>query len=168
MKLFLTEKDGELCVDILRQYLCSFMQIIYIPDGLKLCDFGFSRAIEGKNNVCEIQGTPDYVPPEVVQYEPLTLSADIWSVGVLAYVLLTGFSPFGSDDKQETFLNITQCNLTFPEDLFEGVTDDAIDFIKNTLRLKPRWVWSVSKMEMNSIFYIKNTTMSLDIRLILF
>lgn len=103
-----------------------------------MCDFGFSRAIEGKNNVCEIQGTPDYVPPEVVQYEPLSLKTDIWSVGVLAYVLLTGFSPFGSDDKQETFLNITQCNLTFPEDLFEGVTDDAIEFIKSTLRLKPR------------------------------
>jgi serine/threonine kinase 17 len=115
------------------QFLSSFLL-----DGLKLCDFGFSRAIDGKSNVCEIQGTPDYVPPEVVQYEPLSLKTDIWSVGVLAYVLLTGFSPFGSDDKQETFLNITQCNLTFPDELFEGVSNDAIDFIKSTLRLKSR------------------------------
>lgn len=109
-------------------------------DGLKLCDFGFARAIEGTKNVCEIQGTPDFVAPEIVQYEPLSLKTDIWSVGVLAYVLLTGFSPFGGDDKQETFCNITQCNLTFPDELFEGVSDDAVDFMKRTMRLKPWWV----------------------------
>ena len=73
---------------------------------------------------------------EIVQYEPLSLKTDIWSVGVLAYVLLTGYSPFGSDDKQETFLNISKCHLTFPDDLFEDVSDDATDFIKSTLRLK--------------------------------
>ncbi|CRK93816.1 CLUMA_CG007343, isoform A [Clunio marinus] len=108
-----------------------------LEDGLKLCDFGFARAIEGTKNVCEIQGTPDYVAPEIVQYEPLSLKTDIWSVGVLTYVLLTGFSPFGGDDKHETFLNITQCNLTFPEDLFGNVSDEAIDFMKRTMRLKP-------------------------------
>ena len=37
-------------------------QLIF-TDGLKLCDFGFSRAIEGNRNICEIQGTPDYVAP---------------------------------------------------------------------------------------------------------
>lgn len=107
-------------------------------DGLKLCDFGFSRAIEGAKNVCEIQGTPDFVAPEIIQYEPLSLKTDIWSIGVLTYVLLSGFSPYGSDDKQETFLNITQCNLEFPDDLFEGISDDAIDFMKCTMRLKSR------------------------------
>lgn len=74
---------------------------------------------------------------EIVQYEPLSLNTDIWAVGVLAYVLLTGFSPFGSDDKQETFLNISKCHLTFPDDLFDDVSDDAIDFMKSTMRLKP-------------------------------
>lgn len=59
----------------------------------------------------------------------------MWSVGVLAYVLLTGFSPFGGDTKQETFMNISQCNLTFPDDLFENVSSDAIDFIKSVLRV---------------------------------
>lgn len=108
-----------------------------LEDGLKLCDFGFSRAIEGNRNICEIQGTPEYVAPEIVQYEPLSLKTDIWSIGVLTYVLLTGYSPFGSDDKQETFLNISKCHLTFPDDLFSTVSDDAIDFIKSALRLKP-------------------------------
>ena len=90
------------------------------------------------DKIYEILGTPDYVAPEVLQYEPLSLKTDIWSIGVLSYVLLTGCSPFGADDKQETFLNITKCLLTFPDELFEGVSPLALDFIKSTLRIKPR------------------------------
>lgn len=54
---------------------------------------------------------------------------------MLAYVLLSGFSPFGGDSKQETFLNISQCNLNFPDDLFQDVSEDAIDFIKSALQV---------------------------------
>lgn len=106
-------------------------------DGLKLCDFGISRLVEEGVPVREILGTTDYVAPEVLQYEPLSLKTDIWSVGVLVYVLLTGCSPFGGDTKQETFLNISKCALTFPEELFEDVSPMAIDFIQSTLRIKP-------------------------------
>lgn len=67
----------------------------------------------------------------------MLLNNEFVPIGVLAYVLLTGYSPFGSDDKQETFLNISKCHLTFPDDLFDEVSDDAIEFIKSTLRLKP-------------------------------
>ncbi|XP_023032648.1 death-associated protein kinase related [Drosophila willistoni] len=108
-----------------------------IEDGLKLCDFGISRVVCEGINVREMAGTPDYVAPEVLQYEPLSLLTDIWSVGVLTYVLLSGFSPFGGDTKQETFLNISQCALTFPDNLFGGVSQAAIDFIRRALRIKP-------------------------------
>lgn len=108
-----------------------------IEDGLKLCDFGISRVVANGSNVREILGTPDYVAPEVLQYEPLSLQTDIWSVGVLTYVLLSGFSPFGGDSKQETFLNISQCALTFPEKLFKGISVHATDFIRRALRIKP-------------------------------
>ncbi|XP_031628375.1 death-associated protein kinase related [Contarinia nasturtii] len=107
-----------------------------VEDGLKLCDFGISRIVEETGSkVREILGTPDYVAPEVLSYEPLSLKTDIWSVGVLAYVLLSGFSPFGGDTKQETFLNISQCNLNFPDGLFEDVSEDAKDFIKSALQV---------------------------------
>ncbi|XP_055297742.1 death-associated protein kinase related [Sitodiplosis mosellana] len=107
-----------------------------VEDGLKLCDFGISRIVEETGSkVREILGTPDYVAPEVLSYEPLSLKTDIWSVGVLAYVLLSGFSPFGGDSKQETFLNISQCNLNFPDDLFQDVSEDATDFIKSALQV---------------------------------
>lgn len=109
-----------------------------VEDGLKLCDFGIARIIGDTGKIMEILGTPDYVAPEVLQYEPLSLRTDIWSIGVLTYVLLTGYSPFGGDNKQETSLNITKCLLTFPEELFEDVSEDAIDFIKCALRIKPK------------------------------
>lgn len=105
---------------------------------MKLCDFGIARIIGDTGKIMEILGTPDYVAPEVLQYEPLSLRTDIWSIGVLTYVLLTGYSPFGGDNKQETSLNITKCLLDFPEYLFENVSEDAIDFIKCALRIKPK------------------------------
>lgn len=107
-----------------------------LSDGLKLCDFGISRVVEAGGKIREILGTADYVAPEVLQYEPLCLKTDIWSIGVLAYVLLTGCSPFAGDTKQETFLNISQCALTFPEELFDGVSPLAIEFIRSALRIK--------------------------------
>lgn len=109
-----------------------------VEDGLKLCDFGIARIVGDTGKIYEILGTPDYVAPEVLHYEPLSLQTDIWSIGVLTYVLLTGCSPFDGDNKQETFLNITKCLLTFPEDMFEDVSPDAIDFIKCALRIKPK------------------------------
>lgn len=105
---------------------------------IKLCDFGISRVICKGVEVREILGTPDYVAPEVLNYEPISLATDIWSVGVLAYVLLTGYSPFGGDTKQETFCNITQGELSFPDELFEGISSAAKDFISATLVKNPR------------------------------
>ena len=55
--------------------------------------------------------------PEILAYEPISLAADIWSLGVLAYVLLTGFSPFGGETDQETLRNIAAASLDFPAEL---------------------------------------------------
>ncbi|XP_043252425.1 serine/threonine-protein kinase 17B-like [Colletes gigas] len=100
------------------------------PDcDVKLCDFGISRYISHGADIREILGTPDYVAPEVLNYEPISLATDMWSVGVLLYVLLTGCSPFGGDTKQETFCNISRCRLDFPDDLFEDVSEAARDLM---------------------------------------
>ncbi|XP_054288552.1 death-associated protein kinase 3-like [Macrosteles quadrilineatus] len=104
---------------------------------VKLCDFGISRYLSQGADVREILGTPDYVAPEVLNYEPISLATDMWSVGVLVYVLLTGCSPFGGDDKQETFLNIAQCRLDFPDDLFEDISEDAKDFMQKLMVKNP-------------------------------
>ncbi|KAA0193905.1 hypothetical protein HAZT_HAZT008415 [Hyalella azteca] len=58
------------------------------------------------------------------------------SVGVLTYVFLTGCTPFGGDTDQETFVNITQAEYDFPDDLFADVSDNAKDFISGLLLKK--------------------------------
>lgn len=115
-------------------------------DDIKLCDFGISKVLMPGVAVREILGTVDYVAPEVLSYEPIGLSTDIWSIGVLAYVLLSGYSPFGADDKQQTFLNISKCSLSFEPDHFEDVSSAAIDFIKSALIVDPRTRPSIHEM----------------------
>lgn len=104
---------------------------------VKLCDFEISRVILEGTEIREILGTPDYVAPEVLHYEPITLKADMWSLGVTTYVLLTGFSPFGGETDQETFCNISRAEVDFPEELFEDVSEEAQDFIRSLLVRDP-------------------------------
>lgn len=105
---------------------------------IKIVDFGLSRVLTNCEELREIMGTPEYVAPEILNYEPISTSTDMWSIGVLAYVMLTGSSPFLGDDKQQTFLNISQINLTYSEEDFEGISDLAVDFIKTLLVKKPQ------------------------------
>jgi len=59
---------------------------------------------------------------------------------VLAYVMLTGCAPFAGNSKQETMLNISQVNLDFPDDLFESISADAVDFIRALLTKNTKFV----------------------------
>nr|XP_031832386.1 dentin sialophosphoprotein-like isoform X1 [Nomia melanderi] len=104
---------------------------------VKLCDFEISRVVLEGTEVREILGTPDYVAPEILHYEPITLAADMWSLGVTTYVLLTGFSPFGGETDQETFQNISLGEVDFPEELFGDISTQAKDFVAKLLVLDP-------------------------------
>ncbi|CAH1788440.1 unnamed protein product [Owenia fusiformis] len=106
------------------------------PEGdIKLCDFGFARLVNMDEDIRDIIGTPDYVAPEILSYEPIKTSTDMWGVGVLAYVMLTAHSPYAGDNNQETFCNISQNALEFPEELFDNISENAQDFIKKVLVL---------------------------------
>lgn len=105
---------------------------------IKICDFGISRVISTACELREIIGTPDYVAPEILNYEPISLATDMWSIGCLTYVLLSGCSPFGGDDKQETFCNITSASLDFPDQVFEGVSETALNFIRSLIVKEPK------------------------------
>lgn len=61
------------------------------------------------------------------------------SIGVLTYVMLTGVSPFLGEEKQETYLNISQGNVDYSQDVFHGITNLAVDFIQSLLHLDPRY-----------------------------
>ncbi|XP_014443441.1 serine/threonine-protein kinase 17A [Tupaia chinensis] len=104
---------------------------------IKIVDFGLSRIMKNSEELREIMGTPEYVAPEILSYDPISMATDMWSIGVLTYVMLTGISPFLGDSKQETFLNISQMNLSYSEEEFDAVSESAVDFIKTLLVKKP-------------------------------
>ncbi|XP_052527527.1 death-associated protein kinase 2 isoform X2 [Tympanuchus pallidicinctus] len=100
---------------------------------IKLIDFGLAHKIEDGVEFKNIFGTPEFVAPEIVNYEPLGLAADMWSIGVITYILLSGASPFLGETKQETLANITAVNYEFDEEFFSNTSDLAKDFIRKLL-----------------------------------
>lgn len=69
-------------------------------------DFGFARKLDPDQEVRVMQGTPEFVSPEVIRYQPISLKTDCWSVGVLSYVLLSGLSPFRGDNNQVSLFSL--------------------------------------------------------------
>lgn len=67
----------------------------------------------------------------------LIVCVDIRSVGVIAYMLVTGESPFAGEDKQETFLNVSQVNVDYSREAFSRVSELAVDFIQKLLVKSP-------------------------------
>ncbi|XP_066543381.1 serine/threonine-protein kinase 17B [Amia ocellicauda] len=104
---------------------------------IKIVDFGLARRLGTSGELREILGTPEYVAPEILNYEPITTATDLWSVGVIAYMLVTGESPFQGEDKQETFLNVSQVNVDYCKDAFAAVSELAVDFIQRLLVKSP-------------------------------
>lgn len=65
---------------------------------MKLCDFGFARIIGEKSFRRSVVGTPAYLAPEVLRSKGYNRSLDMWSVGVIIYVSLSGTFPFNEDE----------------------------------------------------------------------
>ncbi|XP_015794090.1 twitchin-like [Tetranychus urticae] len=100
---------------------------------VKIIDFGLTTTLD-PNEVIKIPvGTAEFAAPEIVEREPVGFYTDMWAVGVLAYVLLSGFSPFAGDNDIETLKNIKACDWNFDEDAFRNISDEAKDFIRKLL-----------------------------------
>lgn len=82
------------------------------PRQVKLCDFGFARIIGEKSFRRSVVGTPAYLAPEVINSSGYNRSLDMWSVGVIMYVSLSGTFPFNEDEdiKQQ----ITNAAFMYP------------------------------------------------------
>lgn len=100
---------------------------------IKIIDFGLARKVLPGEDVRILFGTPEFVSPEVINYEPVTPTSDMWSVGVVCYVLLSGLSPFMGENDVETFANITGISYDFEDDAFDPISDMAKDFMGKLL-----------------------------------
>lgn len=107
---------------------------------IRVIDFGLSRRYNTHHRFASLPkltsfvGTKFYVAPEVLNHS-YTHAVDIWSIGVLAYALLSAKAPFMGRNDQELFDKIQHCGeeLKFPSPDFDNVSDVAKDFIRSLL-----------------------------------
>ncbi|XP_059139794.1 serine/threonine-protein kinase DCLK1-like isoform X3 [Physella acuta] len=104
---------------------------------LKLGDFGL--AIEVKGPLYTVCGTPTYVAPEVIAETGYGVKIDVWSAGVITYILLCGFPPFSSanDNQDELFDMIMTGNYDFVSPYWDDVTPSAKSVISGMLETDP-------------------------------
>jgi protein kinase D len=101
---------------------------------VKLCDFGFARIIGEKSFRRSLVGTPAYLAPEVLKDKCYNRSLDMWSVGVILYVSLSGTFPFNEDE--DITDQIQNAAFMYPPNPWKEVSRDAIDLISKLLQVK--------------------------------
>uniref|UniRef100_A0A8C9T8E6 Myosin light chain kinase, smooth muscle n=1 Tax=Scleropages formosus TaxID=113540 RepID=A0A8C9T8E6_SCLFO len=101
---------------------------------IKLIDFGLARRIENAGSLKVLFGTPEFVAPEVINYEPISYPTDMWSIGVICYILVSGLSPFMGDNDNETLSNVTSATWDFEDEAFDEISDEAKNFISSLLK----------------------------------
>ncbi|NWS42610.1 MYLK2 kinase, partial [Probosciger aterrimus] len=100
---------------------------------VKIIDFGLARRYNPQEKLKVNFGTPEFLSPEVVNYEQVSYTTDMWSMGVITYMLLSGLSPFLGDNDTETLNNVLAANWYFDEETFESVSNEAKDFVSNLI-----------------------------------
>ncbi len=106
---------------------------------IKICDFGFARAIDNKTMITSIKGTPLYMAPELLKEYPYNKKADLWSLGVILYELYVGQPPFYTNNFQTLLHKIAKEDIRYPD----SMSPQFKDFLKGLLVKNPkdRWDW---------------------------
>ncbi|XP_017066623.1 myosin light chain kinase, smooth muscle [Drosophila eugracilis] len=100
---------------------------------IKIIDFGLARKFDPDKRLRVLFGTPEFVAPEVVNFDCISYGTDMWSVGVICYVLISGLSPFMGENDIETMSNVTIAKYDFEDECFNGISPECLDFIAKLL-----------------------------------
>jgi len=103
---------------------------------LKLIDFGFSKMWDPNIRMHVSCGTLAYVAPEVLE-RSYTSQCDMWSLGVIVFILLAGYMPFAGGNQQVQSRKIAEGNYTLRPERWNSVSKDATDFTKALLQVDP-------------------------------
>lgn len=110
------------------------------PDAeVKITDFGLSKFFDEQTTVMKTPcGTPGYIAPEVLHMKGYDQQCDVWSLGVIVYILLCGFPPFYADNDAQLFDRIKKGQYEFLRPYWDPVSDTAKDFIRSMLKVNPK------------------------------
>jgi len=108
---------------------------------IKISDFGlakvskdYPRRLPRSHSIC---GSDFYLAPEVIKQEEYGREIDVWSLGVVAYVVLSGSLPFFHNVLHKLYRQIVERDLSFPEQAWRSVAKGAQDFILRLLQVRP-------------------------------
>ena len=121
--------------------------ILYLSEGakqIKLIDFGYAGVWTPERPLTGLCGTPDYVAPEVLTWydddengTPYGKGSDLWSLGVLLYVILSGCSPFCAEEEEALLKQVASAKFEFYENEWANISDDAKGLICRLLVVDP-------------------------------
>ncbi|KAK3098938.1 hypothetical protein FSP39_024479 [Pinctada imbricata] len=95
---------------------------------LKVADFGLSKILDKEITMHTVCGTPGYCAPEVLAGNTYTYAVDLWSIGVITYILLCGYEPFYCESERDQYKKILKADYQF----------DSADFVEKMLHIDPR------------------------------
>ncbi len=107
---------------------------------IKLCDFGLSRYVPRDDVLMKTAcGTPGYVAPEILGNRGYSgFKVDVWSMGVILYILLCGFAPFYEEELPALFHSILHGRYDFPSPEWDGISTEAVEVVKLCLTVDPQ------------------------------
>jgi calcium-dependent protein kinase len=103
---------------------------------IKVIDFGLAQCIEKDTQMHDLAGSIYYIAPEVLLGSH-SFKADIWSCGVIAYILLSGFVPFDGHNDDQIKEAIITGEFDFDDEVWEDVSEQALDFVSSLLEFDP-------------------------------
>eukprot|EP00540_Astrosyne_radiata_P017977 CAMPEP_0116844664 /NCGR_PEP_ID=MMETSP0418-20121206/12823_1 /TAXON_ID=1158023 /ORGANISM="Astrosyne radiata, Strain 13vi08-1A" /LENGTH=343 /DNA_ID=CAMNT_0004475661 /DNA_START=537 /DNA_END=1568 /DNA_ORIENTATION=+ len=104
---------------------------------IKIADFGFAKKVLEPNTLTTQCGTPGYVAPEILEGVPYDTKADMWSLGVIVYILLGGYPPFIEQNQRDLFRKIRKGQYEFHEEYWGQVSGEAKELISSLLTVSP-------------------------------
>ena len=136
----------------------------------RLIDFGFAvdknDMLYKKHGIKSTEfGTPIYMAPEKLYNKPLEEKSDIWSVGVMTFYMLGGYPPFWHENEDQLFRLIKTTDYEFDDRCFEGVSNDAKDFISKLLEPNIKFRMSAAQALQHKWIrnYVSKTPLKADI-----